>query len=403
MNKEFISKRVNNIKPSPTIAVTAKAREMREAGKDVIGLGAGEPDFDTPDHIKQAAIKAIKEGKTKYTAVDGILELKEAIIKKFKKDNNLTFDKNEISVATGGKQILYNAFQATINEGDEVIIPAPYWVSYTDMTILAGGKPIIISTLQHNNFKLDPNKIAKFINEKTKWIIINSPSNPTGVTYSEQEILEIAKIIEKFPNVWVLSDDIYEKITYDDFMFSTIAQVYPNLKNRVLTVNGVSKAYSMTGWRIGYAGGPEGLIKAMAKVQSQSTSNPTSISQYAALQALISEEDFIKKNNNLFKDRRDLIVEAINNIQGIECNLPNGAFYIFPSCLGLIGKKDQSGKVIKNSNDFCSFLLEKAGVATVPGIAFGLEGHFRISYATSSELLKESGYRIKKACETLRS
>ncbi len=402
MDKEFISTRVKNIKPSPTMAVTAKAIELKKAGKDVIGLGAGEPDFDTPQHIKKAAIKAINEGKTKYTVVDGIAELKEAIVEKFKRDNNLSFSSNQISVATGGKQILFNALQATLNEGDEVIIPAPYWVSYTDMTVLAGGKPIIIPTTYKNDFKLETKNISNFITNKTKWIIINSPSNPTGVSYTEKEMEEIANVIEKFPNLMVLSDDIYEKITYDDFKFKTIAEVNPRIKDRVLTVNGVSKAYSMTGWRIGYAGGPTTLIKSMAKIQSQSTSNPTSISQYAALEALKSEEAFISENNNLFNERRNLIVEQMNLIDGITCNVPNGAFYIFPSCFGLFGKVDQNGNKIQNSNDFCSFLLENAGVATVPGIAFGLDGHFRISYATSTSLLIESGKRIKEACKKLR-
>ena len=401
MKNNLISNRVKSIKPSPTMAVTSKARELKEAGKDVIGLGAGEPDFDTPIHIKKAAIKAINEGKTKYTAVDGIPDLKKAIIKKFLKDNNLLFKTSEISVGTGGKQILYNALQASINKGDEVIIPAPYWVSYPDMVILAEGIPIIIQTNAENNFKISINALEEVISEKTKWLILNSPSNPTGSCYSKEELKEIGNLLEKYEHINILSDDIYEKVVYENFAFNTFAQVNPNLKSRTLTVNGVSKAYSMTGWRIGYAAGNEELIKATAKIQSQSTSNPTSISQYAALEALSADEKFIDKNNMVFLKRRNLIIELINNSVGINCKKPDGAFYIFPSCQELIGKKTNKGNIISNSNDFCRYLLEEVGVAAVPGIAFGMENYFRISYATSESILKEAGLRIIKACSKL--
>ncbi len=401
MKNNLISNRVKSIKPSPTMAVTSKARELKEAGKDVIGLGAGEPDFDTPIHIKKAAIKAINEGKTKYTAVDGIPDLKKAIIKKFLKDNNLLFKTSEVSVGTGGKQILYNALQASINKGDEVIIPAPYWVSYPDMVILAEGIPIIIQTNEENNFKISISALEEAISEKTKWLILNSPSNPTGSCYSKEELKEIGNLLEKYEHINILSDDIYEKVVYENFVFNTFAQVNPNLKSRTLTVNGVSKAYSMTGWRIGYAAGNDELIKAMAKIQSQSTSNPTSISQYAALEALSADEKFIDKNNMVFLKRRKLIIELINNSVGINCKKPDGAFYIFPSCQELIGKKTNKGNIISNSNDFCRYLLEEVGVATVPGIAFGMENYFRISYATSESILKEAGSRIIKACSKL--
>ena len=401
LKNNFISTRVDNIKSSPTMAVTSKARELTAAGKDIIGLGAGEPDFDTPLHIKEAAIKAIKDGQTKYTAVDGIPELKKAIINKFNKENNIIYKNSEVSVATGGKQILYNAFQATVNKGDEIIIPAPYWVSYPDMVILAQGNPVFIATKKENNFKLTVDKLEKVINEKTKWIILNSPSNPTGTCYSQEELKEIGEFLKKYENVLILTDDIYEKITYDNFTFSTMAEVLPELKSRILTVNGVSKAYSMTGWRIGYAGGPEFLIKSMAKIQSQSTSNPTSISQYAALEALTSSNSFLNENNSVFLRRRNLILDFINKSKGLNCNKPNGAFYIFPSCEKLIGLRTQGGKIINNSSDFSTYLLEEAGVAVVPGIAFGMESFFRISYATSDEILKEAGSRIKDACSRL--
>ena len=397
----FISTRVDNIKPSPTIEVTSKARELKAAGKDIIGLGAGEPDFDTPLHIKEAAIKAIKDGQTKYTAVDGIPELKKAIINKFNIENNIVYKNSEVSVATGGKQILYNAFQATVNKGDEIIIPSPYWVSYPDMVILAQGKPVFIATKKENNFKVTVDMLEKVINEKTKWIILNSPSNPTGTCYSREELQEIGDFLKKYENILIMTDDIYEKITYENFIFSTMAEVLPELKSRILTVNGVSKAYSMTGWRIGYAGGPEFLIKSMAKIQSQSTSNPTSISQYAALEALTSSNSFLNENNAVFLRRRNLILDFINKSKGLECNIPDGAFYIFPSCEKLIGLRTQAGKIINNSSDFSTYLLEEVGVAVVPGIAFGMENFFRISYATSDKILKEAGLRIKDACGRL--
>ncbi len=403
MKNNLISDRIKSIKPSPTMAVTSKARELKSQGKDVIGLGAGEPDFDTPLHIKNAAIKAINDGKTKYTAVDGIPELKQAIIKKFNNENNLKYKISEISVGTGGKQILYNALQATVNKGDEVIIPAPYWVSYPDMVILAEGVPRIIETKKENDFKITVSMLEPIINDKTKWIILNSPSNPTGSCYSKEELLEIGTFLKKYEKLLILTDDIYEKIIYENFTFSTIAQVVPELKHRTLTVNGVSKAYSMTGWRIGYAGGPEDLIKSMAKIQSQSTSNPTSISQYAALEALSSSNSFLKDNNNIFMNRRNMIINLVNKSQGLKCNIPNGAFYIFPSCEGVIGSNTDKGKIISNSSDFCEYILEEVGVATVPGIAFGMENFFRISYATSDEILEDAGQRIISACKKLTS
>ncbi len=401
MKYNFISNRVKNIKPSPTIAVTSKARELKAAGKDIIGLGAGEPDFDTPSHIKDSAIDAIQKGKTKYTAVDGIPELKNAICEKFLRDNKIKYNLNEVSVSAGGKQVLFNALLATISKGDEVIIPAPYWVSYPDMVVLAEGVPIIIETNVKNNFKVSASQLREKINTNTKWIIINSPSNPTGSCYSDDELQEIGKILDDFPNLGIISDDIYEKIIYDNFKFTTIASLFPQYKERILTVNGVSKAYSMTGWRIGYAGGSEEIIKSMAKIQSQSTTNPSSISQYAALAALEGQEDFILKNNVIFKKRRDIIFKLINDCKGLKTNTPSGAFYIFPSCDELIGTKSKSGLLINNDTDFCEYLLDEVGVAVVPGIAFGKKGYFRISYATSDEILIEAGNRIKVACEKL--
>ena len=401
MKHNFISNRVNSIKPSPTIAVTSKARELKKEGKDIIGLGAGEPDFDTPLHIKNAAIQAINSGKTKYTAVDGIPELKAAICRKFSRDNQISYETDQISVGAGGKQVLFNALLATLNKGDEVIIPAPYWVSYPDMVVLAEGIPVIIETNYNNNFKVNPAQIKKAITDKTKWIVINSPSNPTGTCYSTAELNEIANILEEYPKVGIISDDIYEKIVYDNFKFTTLATVKPEYKNRILTVNGVSKAYSMTGWRIGYAASSKEIIQSMAKIQSQSTTNPSSISQYAAVEALSGEEEFISKNNQIFKRRRDLISDIINQCQGLSVNKPEGAFYIFPSCTNLIGSKTTKGKVLKDDAEFCEYLIDEVGVAAVPGIAFGKKGYFRISYATSDELLEEAGMRIKNACERL--
>ena len=396
----IISNNLKRIKPSPTIAVTTKARELKAAGKDIISLGAGEPDFDTPDNIKKAAIKAIKDGETKYTAVDGTPALKEAIIKKFKRENSLDYNLDQITVGAGGKHVIYNAMMATLNEGGEVIIPAPYWVSYPDMVLLAGGKPIILECNEKQGFKINPSELDKFITEKTKWIILNSPSNPTGACYSESDIKEIAKVLMKHPHVYILSDDIYEHIIYEEFKFFTIAQIN-ELKERVLTMNGISKAYSMTGWRIGYAAGPKEIIKAIAKIQSQSTTNPSSISQAAAVEALNGTQDFIKERAVSFKERRDFVVKALNEIDGINCLNPNGAFYVFPSCKGLIGKKDSNGKELKTDTDFVQSLLENSGVSVVQGSAFGLEGFFRISYATSMKNLKKALEKTSSFCKSL--
>ena len=397
----IVSNNLKRIKPSPTMAVTQKAKELKASGKDIIGLGAGEPDFDTPDNIKQAAIKAINDGDTKYTAVDGTPALKKAIIKKFKEENNLDYQIDQITVGTGGKQVIYNAMMATLNEGDEVIIPAPYWVSYPDIVLLAGGTPIILECNEKQGFKINPSELEKSITKKTKWIILNSPSNPTGACYSKEEIKEIGKVLEKHPHVFILSDDIYEHVTYGNFNFFTIAQI-DNLKERVLTMNGVSKAYSMTGWRIGYAAGPINIIKAIAKIQSQSTSNPSSISQAAAVEALNGVQDFIKDRATSFQKRRDFVVKTLNKIEGIECLNPDGAFYVFPSCKGLIGKKDSKGKEIKKDIDFVQSLLENNGIAVVQGSAFGLEGFFRISYATSMENLKMALEKITSFCKSLK-
>ena len=392
----IVSNSLKRIKPSPTIEVTSKAREMRAAGKDVIGLGAGEPDFDTPDNIKEAAIEAIRKGDTKYTAVDGTPALKKAIQAKFSRENDLSYELDQISVGTGGKQVLYNAFMATINKGDEVIIPAPYWVSYPDIVLLAGGKPKIIKCDEKNNFKLTPEKLKKAVSKKTKWIIINSPSNPTGSGYTKDEIIALSKILIKYKNLYILSDDIYEHITYDGFKFFTIAQI-EKLKSRTLTMNGVSKSYSMTGWRIGYAAGPKEIIKAMAKIQSQSTSNPTSISQAAAVEALNGTQDFILERSNSFKERRNFVVDSLNNIEGISCLSPEGAIYVFPNCKKLLNNKTK----LKTDKDFVEKLLEKAEVAVVQGSAFGLEGYFRVSYATSMVNLKKAMERIKSFCNSL--
>ena len=397
----LIAKRMSLIKPSPTMAVTKMAAEMKAAGQDIIGLGAGEPDFDTPDHIKNAAIEAIKNGETKYTAVDGTPALKKAIAKKFYKDNSIKYNIDEIIVSVGGKQVLYNALMSSINPGDEVIIPSPFWVSYPDMVSLAGGVPIIVEGKEKNNFKIQPEDIRDKISTKTKWIIINSPSNPTGSSYSAEELRDIGNLLLEYENIFVMSDDIYEKIIYDDFKFFSLAEVVPELKDRILTVNGVSKAYAMTGWRIGYAGGPKHLITAMSKLQSQSTSNPSSISQAAALAALEGPEEFLLERNERFKNRRDMVVKMLNECDGLSCIKPSGAFYVYPSCSGIIGKSSKEGKLIENSIDFSSYLLESVGVAVVPGSAFGADPFFRISYATSDSILEEACNRIKKACEQL--
>ncbi len=396
----IVSNSLKRIKPSSTLAVTQKAREMKDAGKDVIGLGAGEPDFDTPDNIKEAAIDAIRRGETKYTAVDGTPKLKKAIQGKFSRENNLSYELNQISVGTGGKQIIYNAFMATLNPGDEVIIPAPYWVSYPDMVLLAGGKPKIVQCSEKNEFKIKPKELKKAISKKTKWLIINSPSNPTGSCYTEEELEELSEILIKNKRIYILSDDIYEHITYDDFKFFTIAQI-DSLKDRTLTMNGVSKSYSMTGWRIGYGAGPKEIIKAMAKIQSQSTTNPSSISQAAAVEALNGTQEFIKTRTESFKERRDFVVKSLNKIKGLTCFKPNGAFYVFPNCKSCLNKKDIKKNKIKTDKDFVESLLENVGVAVVQGSAFGSPGFFRISYATSIENLQKALAKIQEFCENL--
>ena len=396
-----LSDNISRIKPSATMAVTNKARELKAAGKDIIGLGAGEPDFDTPENIKTAAINAINNGDTKYTAVDGTPSLKKAIIEKFKRENNLDYLTDQISVGTGGKQIIFNALLATVNPGDEVIIPAPYWVSYPDIVDFAGGESIIVKCNETSNFKITAEQLEENINKNTKWFILNSPSNPTGSCYTESELSEISKVIEKFPHVHVMTDDIYEHLVYDDFVFKTISEVNPNIKNQTLTINGVSKAYAMTGWRIGYAAGEQKLIKAMGKLQSQSTSNPSSVSQAAAVEALNGDQSFLKTRAEVFKKRRDYVVNALNKIDGVSCEMPEGAFYVFPNCSGIIGKKTKNGKILDNDEDVVTALLEDAGVAVVQGSAFGLEGYFRISYATSDELLSSACNRISEFCSEL--
>jgi aspartate aminotransferase len=399
----IIAARLSRIKPSPTLAVDARAKALKAEGRDVINLGAGEPDFDTPDFIKAAAKAAMDAGKTKYTPVDGTPELKDAIIAKFKRDNGLAYTREQVTVGTGGKQVLFNALMATLNAGDEVIIPAPYWVSYPDMTLLAEGTPVFVECSQQDGFKLKPAALEKAITPKTKWLILNSPSNPSGAAYTHDEMKALTDVLLKHPHVWVMSDDMYEKIVYDSFKFATPAQVEPKLFDRTLTVNGVSKAYAMTGWRIGFAGGPAELVKAMAKMQSQSTSNPSSISQAAATAALTGDEGFLKERNDAFKNRRDMVVKMLNEADGIDCPTPEGAFYVYASCAGCIGRKTPDGKVIENDQDFVTYLLESVGVACVHGGAFGLSPYFRISYATSDALLKDAGQRIQKACAALQA
>jgi aspartate aminotransferase len=398
---EFFSKNLARVKPSQTIAVTNKARELKAAGRDVIGLGAGEPDFDTPDNIKQAAIDAINRGETKYTAVDGMPELKRAICAKFKRENGLDYEPAQINVGTGGKQVLYNALLATLNPGDEVIIPAPYWVSYPDIVLLGGGEPVAVETRIEDGFKLTPEALAGAITPKTKWLIFNSPSNPTGAAYTRDEIKALTDVLLDHAQVWVLTDDMYEHLTYDGFAFTTPAQVEPKLYDRTLTMNGVSKAYAMTGWRIGYAGGPENLIAAMRKIQSQSTSNPSSISQWAAVEALEGPQEFIAERAGIFKERRDLVVAMLNQAKGIDCPTPEGAFYVYPSCKACMGKTTPKGTKLESDEDFASALLEEEGVAVVHGAAFGLSPFFRISYATSNELLEEACQRIQRFCASL--
>ncbi|SDF59422.1 pyridoxal phosphate-dependent aminotransferase [Rhodobacter capsulatus] len=397
----FLSDTLARVKPSPTIAVTNKARELAEAGRDVIGLGAGEPDFDTPAHIKAAAIAAIEAGRTKYTAVDGIPELKKAICAKFERENGLSYKPSQITVASGGKQVLYNALVATLNPGDEVIIPAPYWVSYPDMVLLAGGTPVFVEGRMETGYKISAAALEAAITPKTKWVIFNSPSNPSGAAYTRDELKALTDVLLRHPHVWVMSDDMYEHLVFGGFTFTTPAQVEPGLYDRTLTCNGVSKAYAMTGWRIGYAGGPEALIKAMAKVQSQSTSNPCSISQYAAVAALNGPQDYITESRVAFERRRDLVVAALNTCPGINCPTPEGAFYVYPSIAGLIGKTSAAGTVLTDDEAFATALLEETGVAVVFGAAFGLSPAFRISYATSDAALVDACARIKSFCEGL--
>jgi aspartate aminotransferase len=399
----FLANALGRIKPSPTIAVTDKARALKAAGRDIIGLGAGEPDFDTPDNIKQAAIKAIQSGKaSKYTAVDGIAELKAAVCRKFKRENNLDYKPSQVTVGTGGKQVLFNALMATLNPGDEVIIPAPYWVSYPDIVLLAGATPVPVTARIEDGFKMKPEMLERAITKNTKWLIFNSPSNPTGAAYSRAEVKAITDVLMKHPHVWVLTDDMYEHLVYDDFVFATPAEVEPRLYERTLTLNGVSKAYCMTGWRIGYAAGPEFLIKAMATLQSQSTTNPNAAAQWASVEALDGPQDFIPKHNKVFKERRDLCVSMLNQANGLVCPKPEGAFYVYPTCAGTMGKTAPSGKALKTDEDFVTELLEAEGVAVVQGTAFGLGPAFRISYATATEQLEEACRRIQRFCGNLK-
>jgi aspartate aminotransferase len=397
----LLADRLARVKPSPTMAITALATELKAAGRDVIALSQGEPDFDTPENIREAGIAAIRRGETRYTVFDGRIELKQAICGKFKRENGLDYEPSQITVSNGGKQVLYNALVATLSPGDEVVIPAPYWVSYPEMVLLSDGEPVPVACPQNNGFKMRPEDLDAAITPKTKWLILNSPSNPSGAAYTEADLREIADVLLKHPHVWVMTDDMYEHLVYDDFRFSTIAQVEPRLYERTLTVNGCSKAYCMTGWRIGYAGGPKALIKAMGAVQSNSTANPCSISQAAAIEALNGPQDFIPKNNAKFKERRDLVVDALNRVPGLHCPRPEGAFYVYPSCAGLIGKKTPDGKIIESDEDFVRYLLEAEGVAVVHGTAFGLAPHFRISYATSNEELEDACARIDRACRAL--
>lgn len=397
----FLAQRLGRIKPSPTIGVTQKAAELKAAGRDVIGLGAGEPDFDTPDHIKQAAAEAIARGETKYTAVAGTLELRRAICAKFKRENQLDYAPDQVTVGCGGKQTIFNALLATLDEGDEVIIPAPYWVSYPDIVLLAEGTPVIVPCGAERGFKLDPEALDRAITRHTKWVILNSPSNPTGAGYSEIELSQICQVLLRHPRVWLMTDDIYEHVVYDDFRFTTPAQVEPRLYDRALTINGCSKAYSMTGWRVGWGAGPKPLIDAMNMIQSQSTTHTSSISQAAAVAALNGPQDFIAANNAMFRERRDMVVAALNKTAGLNCTRPEGAFYVYPSCAGVIGKVTPEGKKIESDDDFVTYLLEAEGVACVQGSAFGLSPFFRISYATATAKLEEACRRIQRACAAL--
>jgi len=398
----FLADRISRVKPSATMAVTDKARALKAAGRDVIGLGAGEPDFDTPENIKEAAIKAIRDGKaSKYTAVEGIAELRAAVARKFKRENELDYKPSQIIVGTGGKQVLFNAFLATLNPGDEVIIPAPYWVSYPDMVLIAGGEPVAVETRMADGFKMKPEALERAITPKTKWLLFNSPSNPTGDAYTRAELKAITEVLVRHPHVWVMSDDMYEHLVYDDFEFLTPAQLEPRLYERALTVNGVSKTYCMTGWRIGYAGGPEPLIKAMAMIQSQSTSNATAVAQWAAVEALNGPQDFIPKHNEIFKERRDLCVSMLNQAKGLQCPKPEGAFYVYPSCADTMGKTAPTGKKLATDEDFVTELLEAEGVAVVQGTPFGVGPAFRISYATATTALEEACTRIQRFCGNL--
>ena len=397
-----LSTTLSRVKPSPTMTMTAIAQDLKAQGRDIIGLSAGEPDFDTPQNIKDAGIRAITEGKTRYTAVDGIPELKQAICAKFKRDNDLSYTVDQISVASGGKQVLYNAFMATLNAGDEVIIPAPYWVSYPDMVLLGGGTPVVVETSMDNGFKITAELLEAAITPKTKWFLFNSPSNPSGAGYTWDELKALTDVLMRHPHVYVMTDDMYEHLVFDDFEFCTPAQVEPGLYDRTLTVNGVAKAYAMTGWRMGYAGGPEEIIKGMRKVQSQSTSNPCTISQWAAVEALNGPQDFLAANNVTFTRRRDLVVSMLSEIDGITCPVPEGAFYVYPSISGLLGKTSPAGTLIDSDEAFATALLEEAEVAVVFGAAFGLSPNFRVSYATSDEALKTACERIQKFCASLK-
>ncbi len=397
----ILASRLDRIKPSPTIAVTQKARDLKAQGRDVIGLGAGEPDFDTPEHIIEAAYKAMKDGKTRYTPVPGVPELREAICDKLKRDNDLTYTPDQITVGCGGKQVIYNAMVATLEEGDEVVIPAPFWVSYTDIVLLCGGTPVTVPCSAANGFKLKPEDLEAAITPRTKWLMLNSPSNPTGAAYSWEDMRALADVLMRHPHVWIMPDDMYEHIVYDDFRFCTPAQVEPSLWERTLTTNGVSKTYCMTGWRVGYAAGPDVLIKAMNKVQSQSSTHTSSISQYAAVAALNGPQDFIAKHNKIFQERRDLVVSMLNQANGLSCHTPEGAFYVYPSCEGTLGKTTPDGKKLESDEDFITYLLETEGVAVVQGAAFGMSPFFRVSYATATSALEEACTRIQRACGAL--
>lgn len=397
----FLADRLGRIQPSPTMAVTARAAELKAEGHDIIGLGAGEPDFDTPDPVKDAAIAAIRAGYTKYTRVDGAPELKQAIRDKFRRDNGLDYALDEIIVGAGGKQVLFNAILASVDRGDEVIVPRPYWVSYPDMARIAGGEPVFVDSSAETGFRMTPEALEAAISPRTKWLILNSPSNPSGAAYTPDQLARLTEVLERHPHVWIMADDIYEKIVYDDFVFATVAQVSPALKERTLTVNGVSKAYAMTGWRVGFAGGPEPLIRGMAKIQSQSTTNAASISQAAAVEALNGDQTFLAARNAAFRKRRDRVVASLNDTPGLSCNVPDGAFYVYPSCAGVIGRRSPDGKTLAGSEDYARYLLESVGVAVVHGAAFGLDPCFRVSYATSDEALEEACARIRRATEAL--